>query len=169
MGIQDRDYMRDKRLRWDERSGELRLDDASARRVKSRWSAVAIAVGCAAAVALAGWMWWRAGTAVGPGSASEPGVEPAAGESVEQAWTPAGAGARRTCHAHQGWRHDRGSARLGTNGRTAACDRYAGAGSAMGPGGVDGTGKARGWPNRGARAQGAGPIRSNDRCRVSRR
>ena len=90
MGIQDRDYMREKRLRWDERSGELRLDDASARRVKSRWPAVAIAVVCAAVVAAAGWMWWRSGTAVGPGSASEPGVGPPTGESDEQAWAPAG-------------------------------------------------------------------------------
>jgi endonuclease YncB( thermonuclease family) len=88
VGIQDRDYMREKRLRWDERSGEMRLDDSSARQPKSRWPAVAIAVACAAVVAVAGWMWWRSQSAVVPGSASERGVESSAGVSIEQGWTP---------------------------------------------------------------------------------
>ena len=88
MGIDDRDYMREKRLRWDERSGEMRLDEATAKRPASKWLAVGIAVLCAAVVAVAGWMWWRSQSPIEPGSASEESVEPA--KQVEQRWAPEG-------------------------------------------------------------------------------
>jgi hypothetical protein len=56
MGIQDRDYMREKRLRWDERSGEIRLDETAARRPTSRWRIWVLLV-LAALGAAAGWAW----------------------------------------------------------------------------------------------------------------
>lgn len=82
--------MRDRRLRWDERTGEMRLDDAPARPSKSRWSAVAFAVLSAAVVAVAGWIWWRSQSPVGPSSASERGVESSVSASIEQGWAPEG-------------------------------------------------------------------------------
>lgn len=88
MGIDDRDYMREKRLRWDERGGEMRLDEPEAKRPASKWLAVGIAVLCAAVAAAAGWMWWRSQSAVGPGSVSEQSVEPA--KQIEQRWAPEG-------------------------------------------------------------------------------
>jgi endonuclease YncB( thermonuclease family) len=90
MGIDDRDYMREKRLRWDERSGELRLDEASVKRPASKWLAVGIAVLCAAVVAVAGWMWWRSQAPIEPKSTSVTGGEPQTEVAIEQGWVPEG-------------------------------------------------------------------------------
>jgi endonuclease YncB( thermonuclease family) len=90
VGIQDRDYTREKRLRWDERSGEMRLNELQAARPASRWPALAIAIGCAGVVAVAGWMWWRSQSSVAPGSASGQRIEPQAEVALEQQWVPVG-------------------------------------------------------------------------------
>ena len=90
MGIQDRDYMREKRLRWDERSGEMRLDEPQAERPAARWPALAIAIGCAAVAAAAGWMWWRSQSSVAPGSAGGERIEHQAEVTLEQQWVPEG-------------------------------------------------------------------------------
>jgi endonuclease YncB( thermonuclease family) len=90
VGIQDRDYMRDKRLRWDERSGEMRLDEPQVKRPASRWPVLAIAIGCAAVAATAGWMWWRSQSSVAPGPASGERIETQAEVALEQQWVPEG-------------------------------------------------------------------------------
>lgn len=70
MGIQDRDYMREKRLRWDERSGEMRLDETPAPGQTSRWRTWAM-VGLMVAVVVAGLAWWRGQSSDEHGSAPE--------------------------------------------------------------------------------------------------
>jgi hypothetical protein len=62
VGIQDRDYMRERRLRWDERSGEMRLDDVGqSRELAGRWNLIDWVVMLATAAggfALAGAAFW---------------------------------------------------------------------------------------------------------------
>jgi endonuclease YncB( thermonuclease family) len=89
MGIQDRDYMREKRLRWDERSGEMRLDETPAHRSTSRGQ-IWVVVVLAAFAAAGGWSWWRAQPVAGPGSSGDGNRSAPPGSPCVQDWVPDG-------------------------------------------------------------------------------
>lgn len=89
MGIQDRDYMRDRRLRWDEARGEMRLDDVPVRRRASRRRAWAI-VGIVVAVVVAGLAWWPGQLFVVPHFAGGGGIQRQTVSLDEPRWAPQG-------------------------------------------------------------------------------
>lgn len=59
MGIADRDYMREKKVRWDERSGEMRLDDDEPERQPRSGAVIGwMLTGLAVLGVAGGGIWW---------------------------------------------------------------------------------------------------------------
>jgi endonuclease YncB( thermonuclease family) len=81
--------MREKRLRWDEGSGEMRLEETAVTPRASRWRTWAI-VAFAAIVVAGGWAWWRSQPVTGTDSTSEEAIEPATESADAQGWAPEG-------------------------------------------------------------------------------
>jgi len=86
MSLDDRDYMRERKLRWDERRGSLRLDDERPRGGPSgpsgpvRWGAIVVAL--VAVAALCAWWYRSLPTAAAPVPRGQGERAPSGGEST---------------------------------------------------------------------------------------